>query len=65
LMELNKDQIARVTCKDLESLVIASNNSKKVMKNFAEGNDNYTWDIDINHDELYYDLYLYSTKDLN
>ena len=64
-MELNKDQIARVTCKDLESLVIASNSSKKIMKSFAENSGDYTWDIDINHDELYYDLYLYSTKDLN
>ena len=64
-MELNKDQIARVTCKDLESLVIASNNSKQIMKSFAENSCDYTWDIDINHDELYYDLYLYSTKDLN
>ena len=64
-MELNKDQIARITCKDLEGLIKASNNSKQVLKNFADNSANYTWSIDINHDELYYDLYLYSTKDLN
>lgn len=64
-MELNKNQIARVTCKDLEGLVKASNNSKQVLKDFTDNNDKYTWDIKINHDELYYDLYLYDVKNLN
>jgi hypothetical protein len=61
-MELSKNQIARIQCKDLESLVKASNNSRDVLDAFTAGDNRYTYNVEVNHDELYYDLYLYRTK---
>ena len=62
---MNKNQILGVTCKDLETLVKASNNSKQVMEDFTNRYDDYTYKIDIDHDDLSYEIYLFKKKELN
>lgn len=64
-MELEKNQIARVSAKDVKSLFLASDRTKKTMQDYIEGReDQYSYKVDINYDELYYDIFLYK-KDIS
>lgn len=58
-MELKKEQIASIKCKDIKSMFLASEKSREVLERYVKDNPKYTYDIDMNFDELYYDLYLY------
>lgn len=54
----NKEKLVTVRCDDMRSLVISSNKSREIMDKFVEKNNKYTYDLDINHDELIYDIFL-------
>jgi hypothetical protein len=58
-MELKSKQIASIKCDDTKSMFLTSEKSKEVLERYVEDNPEYTYDIDMNYDGLYYDLYLY------